>query len=291
MNENRLCSLAIRQSGNTVEQPLHLSSSGAFLPDALRELFWIPENASSEPVKHKKKVWMKDLQIMICRTSEFEKEGMVVAAKGGHNGVPHNHNDIGQFILFNNGIPVIVDPGVETYRRETFNEKRYTNWFISSKGHNVPRVNGFLQEDGEEYSARDVVFNEAAGSFSMDLKNCYKTLSGLESLVREVIFKEEKREAVVKDAVICRGPVSSLLVPLCSPEKPEDVSGKLVWKRGETELTLSDNLRYTITEIELTDKKMTAVWGKVLYRIDLSAGVHKTTNRVDYSLRFNACID
>lgn len=40
----------------------------------------------------------------------------------------HNHNDIGQFIVYADGKPVIIDVGVETYTAKTFSERRYEIW-------------------------------------------------------------------------------------------------------------------------------------------------------------------
>ena len=53
---------------------------------------------------------------MTARVTERSSDGFYVAAQGGHNAESHNHNDVGNFIVFLNGKPVIVDVGVETVR-------------------------------------------------------------------------------------------------------------------------------------------------------------------------------
>ncbi|MHC4504365.1 MAG: hypothetical protein ACYTFI_13755 [Planctomycetota bacterium] len=53
------------------------------------------------------------------------KSGMVVVALAGNNGVPHNHNDIGTFMVYLRGRMLLTDPGAPLYNYETFREKRY----------------------------------------------------------------------------------------------------------------------------------------------------------------------
>ena len=42
-------------------------------------------------------------------------DGLTLAAKGGHNGEHHNHNDVGSFVVASDGVPVLVDAGRPTY--------------------------------------------------------------------------------------------------------------------------------------------------------------------------------
>ncbi|MDA3957023.1 heparinase II/III family protein, partial [Oceanispirochaeta sp.] len=89
-----------------------------------------------------------DSQIYIKRT-----DSLSFACKGGHNHESHNHNDVGQFVLYAGGLPLLIDPGVGDYTRDTFNENRYTIWSMQSSWHNLPVVNGVEQKEGLEYRA------------------------------------------------------------------------------------------------------------------------------------------
>lgn len=51
------------------------------------------------------------------------KNGMLLAAKGGFNNESHNHNDVGTFSLYVNTIPVFIDAGVGTYTKQTFGKR------------------------------------------------------------------------------------------------------------------------------------------------------------------------
>lgn len=110
------------------------------------------------------------------------------AAKGGHNREPHNHNDVGTFILARDGRQVISDVGAGVYTRQYFKaETRYDHFHCSSRGHNVPMIGGELQKFGEEYRARD--FKYENGMLSMDIVDAYG-LANLKSLVRSFSFTD-----------------------------------------------------------------------------------------------------
>lgn len=76
---------------------------------------------------------------------------LTLLALAGHNGVNHNHNDIGSFMLYKHGQLFCVDPGAPVYSRTTFSKDRYRSVFCNSFGHSVPSINGCLQGTGSEY--------------------------------------------------------------------------------------------------------------------------------------------
>ncbi|MEX0744065.1 MAG: heparinase II/III family protein [Phycisphaeraceae bacterium] len=75
-----------------------------------------------------------------------------VAITAGHNGVPHNHNDVGSFIYFRHGRAVLTDPGAPRYTRETFGPNRYDLVHCRSLGHSVPVIDGQEQPAGGQYA-------------------------------------------------------------------------------------------------------------------------------------------
>ena len=104
------------------------------------------------------------------------------AAKGGHNCEPHNHHDVGSFILAKDGRQILTDPGGGVYSRQYFSGPRYTFVSCGSHGHSVPYFGtdadraekGFFygyQKDGGQYCAADVAF--VGDTFSMDLAPAY----------------------------------------------------------------------------------------------------------------------
>ncbi len=76
-----------------------------------------------------------------------------LAVKAGTNAEPHNHNDVGSFILSTQEGQILCDLGAGTYTRQYFRpETRYSIFCNSSLSHNVPIVNGQAQLAGKEYN-------------------------------------------------------------------------------------------------------------------------------------------
>ena len=131
---------------------------------------------------------LPDLGVMTARETSDSGVGMFVAAKGGNNGEMHNHNDCGNFMVYYNGKPVIIDAGVGRYTKQTFSPDRYKLWFMQSGYHNLPSFGGVDQRDGKRYSAEDVIFDPSARAISSELKNAYPDEAGIESYQRRVSF-------------------------------------------------------------------------------------------------------
>src|SRR5690554_952929 len=130
--------------------------------------------------------YFSDLQIAIARDQKGSNEGFYFAAKGGTNAEQHNHNDVGSFILFYNGNPVIVDVGVGTYTRETFSEDRYKIWTMQSLYHNLPVIDGYGQNAGGNFRASHSAYNVTSSqvTFSSDISKAYPNEAMVKSWIR-----------------------------------------------------------------------------------------------------------
>lgn len=80
-----------------------------------------------------------------CCVMHDDVHGLSLFTKGGSNHEPHNHNDLGSFVLSSGGVQYIADLGYVAYGNDTFSEKRYETAALSSWGHSVPMVMGQLQ--------------------------------------------------------------------------------------------------------------------------------------------------
>jgi hypothetical protein len=164
---------------------------------ALRNLLWLDPDLPGKPWGDAS-YWLKDVQWLISRKAG--EDGMIVgfAAKGGHNDEPHNHNDIGHFILHAGGVSILPDMGWGMYSAQYFSEERYSFICTSSAGHSVPIVNGVHQVAGRERKAqvlnvacgeqRDVLELELAGAYPVDR---------LQSLVRRFEWRKEQEPSLV----------------------------------------------------------------------------------------------
>lgn len=128
---------------------------------------------------------------------ETSKGLLAFSAKGGHNNEPHNHNDLGHFILHVEGDTLLADLGMGVYTREYFGKERYDHLHASSGGHSVPIINGEHQAAGEAHRAivtryetdQDVV------SFELDLTHAYKPEARICSFQRSFAWKVRQEEA------------------------------------------------------------------------------------------------
>lgn len=130
--------------------------------------------------------WLPDLQVMTARQHDDSARGMFLAAKGGNNGEMHNHNDCGNFMVYYNSEPVIIDTGVGQYTKQTFSPQRYELWFMQSGYHNLPSFDGVDQHNGTNYRATEVRYNEEKHELSCELKEAYLPEANIESYARTV---------------------------------------------------------------------------------------------------------
>jgi hypothetical protein len=141
--------------------------------------------------------WIGDIQEMTARTPN----GLFLAAHGGHNAESHNHNDVGDFIIYVKGQPMIIDAGRGNYTARTFSSHRYELWFTQSEYHNLPFINGVGQKAGREFEASAVsnFMNEKAAGMSLDLAKAYPAEAGIKSWKRTLQLNKVKSQVEIKD--------------------------------------------------------------------------------------------
>ncbi|MBO0706808.1 MAG: heparinase II/III family protein [Candidatus Dormibacteraeota bacterium] len=241
------------------------------------------------PVALPRDVWLPGGQIMLSRERPSSTEGLTLGAKCGTNGESHNHNDVGSFMVYRDGEPVIIDVGRETYRRETFNEHRYELWFTQSAYHNVPLIDGKGQEPGVSFHG-EVLDYEAGQSrtrFLLELGPAYPSSAGVRSWRREFLYERGERPsvAVTEEFELERAmPVETIL--MAGPE-PRVAGGVVLLGSGravELQVTAGD-LDVEVERLPITDARLAASWGDCVYRIHLRA--REATDRGSWSYRFS----
>lgn len=142
--------------------------------------------------------WFGDIQVMTARTPD----GLFLAAHAGNNGESHNHNDVGDLILYDGGEPVIIDAGRGNYTAKTFSSKRYELWFTRSEYHNLPIINGFGQRDGAAFRGTDVEYKsaESGPSLSMNIAAAYPKEAMVKRWNRLISLDRAKDSVSVADA-------------------------------------------------------------------------------------------
>src|SRR5579862_6849676 len=89
--------------------------------------------------------WYPEFGLMTAREKTGTTNGMYVAVLASNNGRSHSHNDSGNFVIYQDGQPVVIDVGVEAYTAKTFSADRYSIWTMQSAYHNLPTVGGVTQ--------------------------------------------------------------------------------------------------------------------------------------------------
>ncbi|WP_458112684.1 heparinase II/III-family protein [Arthrobacter sp. R1-13] len=97
--------------------------------------------------------YLPSVQIMVARQTPGTTKGLLVTAKGGHNGENHNHKDVGSVTVAVDGVPLLVDAGQPTYTAQTFGPDRYQIRAMQSGWHSVPVPFGLEQAAGAEFGA------------------------------------------------------------------------------------------------------------------------------------------
>ena len=100
------------------------------------------------------------------------KEKFSFATKGGHNYEPHNHNDLGSFLIVVGDDMPLCDLGAPEYVRYKEYDDRMVHLNFSSHGHSVPIINGKYQCLGEQYKSEVVKAED--NLFSINLEGAYE---------------------------------------------------------------------------------------------------------------------
>jgi hypothetical protein len=207
-----------------------------------------------QPFAPPRDAWLADLQVLCVRGAGSEGEQLVLAAKGGHNGEVHNHNDVGQFIVHWRGESLICDLGAPFYSKQTFGPRRYELLATRALGHNVPLVNGVEQAVGEEYRTRDVKCDIGPDevTLSMDIAGAYPKEAGAQSLVRRLMLHRGRSEWVeLTDEVRFAGAAGAYALPLYSVGRFEHAGeGKVRVVGRQAALVMEFDPSFVQAEIE-----------------------------------------
>lgn len=127
---------------------------------------------------------------------------LTLMATAGNNGVPHNHNDIGSFIVHQNDQIFLVDPGAPLYTRKTFSSKRYEIVFCNSIGHSVPLIDDKQQLPGSQYYGTLKTKNlnaEGPKQVVIDMTHAYPE-GTVKKLVRKFTLAPDSNQLTLDDA-------------------------------------------------------------------------------------------
>lgn len=201
------------------------------------------------------------------------------SAKAAHNGESHNHNDVGSCVLFVEGSPVLIDPGVGVYTSKTFGPDRYTLWTMVSPWHNVPEINGTPQHQGAQYSAKDITFTSGHKKYSLsfDMSEAYPKSSGCRSWKRSYTVNDKVAGSTLEirdefELEARKGCTVERFITAVEPVivKPGVIHLKTAGKTVEFSYPAS-LLKAVIDDQTDLDRDLRKTWGERIYRINLNS--------------------
>ena len=136
---------------------------------SFRRLYFINQKVSVSQ-KVEDSLFFEKSQVLVEKRNNY-----IFISKGGNNAEMHNHNDIGAFSIYKNGVQYIVDPGAGEYTQGYFDSMRIRyseeTFVCNSLGHSVPIVDGVIQAYGKEYFA--TVLDRSKDGIVYDLSSAY----------------------------------------------------------------------------------------------------------------------
>ncbi|MGM9704168.1 MAG: heparinase II/III family protein [Prevotella sp.] len=221
--------------------------------------------------------WLPRLQIFTAR-----RNGVFVGMKGGHNDESHNHNDVGSFVVYDSGQPLLIDPGVGEYTSKTFSSKRYEIWTMQSAYHNLPQINGCDQMAGKHFAARDV--KRKKGCLTMDIAGAYPDSANVERWTRTVTVGKRGEIAIADSYKLKEWKAPTRLMLMAAVEPKEEKGCIRIGNRI---------LHYDASQLDATieplspmfDNMMRSMWQNGLWRIVLTVRGEKKEGVVKMNIK------
>jgi hypothetical protein len=222
--------------------------------------------------------WLPGIQVMTARVHEGSAQGLYLAAQGGNNGQSHNHNDVGNFMVYADGMPAIIDVGVETYTAKTFSPQRYEIWTMQSAYHNCPTIDGVMQSAGRQFAATDVSYHadDRAAELHLNLAKAYPPQAHLAFWNRTLRLDRAGNAIEVVDDYRLTQTAKVITLTLMTPCAAQvSVPGeiRLAMTSGGPVRVAYDGrvLHAAVEEITIDDAELRRSWGERLYRVLLRA--------------------
>ena len=276
--------LGAEETRKLVSQPARRGG----VPTGGAEIVLSGEPTSFEPSGD---AWLPDLQVLIARGAGSPSEQLILAAKGGHNGEWHNHNDVGTFIVHWRGESLVCDLGAPLYTKKTFSPQRYELLATRSLGHNVPLLNETEQVEGAEHAAEVLAceVEKDTARFSLQIAGAYPEGASLESLVRTLELRRGDAECVeLTDEVRFGGAAGSYRLPLYTKGRFEIVADgcvRAVGERGALRIEFDpQSLTAELEEVEHGDGALEQQFGPTLTRCMFA--LRESAEQAEVRLRF-----
>jgi hypothetical protein len=287
INDPNLCALGSNSFHRGLDQKLATSSYSLFRRVAALLCYKEIKAVTLNP-PYIRDNWMNGIQVMTARETEGSCKGLYLGVKGGHNDESHNHNDVGQFVIYCNGAPFIIDAGVGTYTAKTFGPERYEIWTMQSSYHNLPTVNGVQQAPGSSFKASEVKYisDDNSAELSLNIASAYPQEAGIGSWKRTLRLHRGTKACVeVEDDFVLKESTENITLSLMTCcEIQAEVPGKIILINGdEIKLEVNydlDKLTAIVEHIYIDDERISMIWGDHVKRILLKSKKTMSCNKL-----------
>ncbi|WP_416148793.1 hypothetical protein ACM26V_21395 [Salipaludibacillus sp. HK11] len=221
---------------------------------AIRNLLWFDERVEGQPWKEAS-YYLPDAQWLISRYSSMQGR-FAFAAKGGHNAEPHNHNDIGQFMLYGKNELFLKDLGSGEYTSKYFGPERYNIVCNGSQGHSVPIINNQHQQAGKTFAAfnKEIVKEKEYEQWKLDISAAYD-IASLKQLVRKFTWeKHGNPRLILEDYYIFSEHPGAIVERLITPNLLIEEDGNCVFLIGSAGQKLK--IIFERNQLEFQQNKM-----------------------------------
>lgn len=260
-----------------------------------RDLFWTnPAILQKSPPPETS--YLNDLGVVVSRNS-LQGTPVAFSAKGGHNDEPHNHNDLGNFILFLGKENLLTDLGAGVYTRQYFGPERYNFLHNSSQGHSVPVINGQFQQAGPEHKATVTHFEQKEDqlTFQLELKEAY-ALPALKTYLRTFNWQVNQTggfaELFLTDYFNFNYASSSIEEVFISLHQPliEVEKGTVLWRGSGGELRLNYPARWCMPDVETITTYNHSGEAFTVYRLQLKLSQEHLKDEIELKFSFTISI-
>jgi len=210
-------------------------------------------------------------QMQLCVMRDSGNDGFCAWLKGGDNGVPHNHNDVGSFGIYVKGRPVVIDFGAGIYTKATFSELRYTLFAMNSRDHNLPLIGGKGECAGADYRTSFFETDEKNMTARTELSEAYENREEIDSFVRTLSVRQNA--VLVRDDLKLKVPQKVAFRfqlknrPMILGDGRIDVGEGVIlsWESTAEGVSRGYSLVPQIEEIVLEDSEFIRNWGNKVY--------------------------
>jgi hypothetical protein len=145
---------------------------------------------------------------------------------------------------------------------------------MQSNFHNLPLINGVPQSFGASYKAKDVQFDAAKASFRLDISGAYPAAASVHKWIRTYTLSNENGLTLTDEFQLSaiKEPDQWYFLTWAKPDISHD--GKVLLEKNGQRIEMTYDaaaFAASVDAIPQTDTRLSNVWGKEIYRLQLTA--------------------